>query len=142
MADQQRICRNNRIGWRERRFAITRPHWLRPGSTVGGVSVDLNGAFEDRLQEIDAYLTLMDALERQIQVGPPRIGGELITAQQQKILYSSVYLQLYNLVEATATWCVEAVASAAADGGRWRPNDLTIELSASGFEAMLGRTSN
>ncbi len=92
------------------------------------MSVDLNGAFEDRLQEIDAYLTLMDALERQIQVGPPRIGGELITAQQQKILYSSVYLQLYNLVEATATWCVEAVASAAADGGRWRPNDLTIEL--------------
>ena len=92
------------------------------------MSVDLTIAFEDRLQEIDAYLTLLDALERQIREGPPRIGGELITTQQQKILYSSVYLQLYNLVEATANWCVNAVTAAAADAGRWRPGDLATEL--------------
>jgi MAE_28990/MAE_18760-like HEPN len=66
--------------------------------------VDLAQAFDDRLQEINAYLSLLEALERQIREGPPRIGGETITGQQQRILYSAVYLQLYNLVEATATW--------------------------------------
>lgn len=85
-------------------------------------------AFDERLQEIDAYLDLLDALERQVRNGPPEIGGAPITAQQQRILYSSVYLQLYNLVEATATWCIEAVAEAAADDARWRPVDLVSQL--------------
>jgi hypothetical protein len=93
------------------------------------VSVDtLTQTFEDRQQEIDAYLDLLAALERQIREGPPKIGGATITAQQQKILYSSVYLQLYNLVEATATWCIDTVAAAAANGGRWRPGDLSPDL--------------
>jgi len=88
----------------------------------------LTQAFEERLQEIDAYLDLLDALERQVRDGPPKIGGSPVTAQQQKILYSSVYLQLYNLVEATVTWCIDAVTAAAADGGRWLPSDLSNEL--------------
>jgi hypothetical protein len=93
------------------------------------MSVDpLTQTFEDRLQEIGAYLDLLEALERQAQQGPPKIGGATITSQQQKILYSSVYLQLYNLVEATVTWCIEAVATAAADQGRWFPGDLSDEL--------------
>ena len=90
--------------------------------------MDVTHAFEERLQEIDAYLNLLDALERQVRTGPPSIGGAPITAQQQKILYSSVYLQLYNLVEATATWCIEAVTEAAAEGSRWRPVDLASKL--------------
>lgn len=89
-----------------------------------GKGMDLTQSFEDRLQEIESYLDLLEALERQIQIGPPRIGGSAITAQQQKILYSSVYLQLYNLVEATITWCVDAVCDAATDKGRWLPGDL------------------
>ena len=84
--------------------------------------------FEERLQEIETYLDLLDALERQVREGPPKIGGENITSQQQKILYSAVYLQLYNLVEATATWCVEAVCEAAAGGNRWLPGDLTVKI--------------
>lgn len=88
----------------------------------------LTETFEERLQEIDAYLDLLDALERQVHDGPPKIGGGRITAQQQKILYSAVYLQLYNLVEATVTWCLDAVCAAAADNGRWLPCDLTSEL--------------
>lgn len=88
----------------------------------------LTETFEERLQEIDAYLDLLDALERQVHDGPPKIGGGTITAQQQKILYSAVYLQLYNLVEATVTWCLDAVCTAAADNGRWLPGDLTSEL--------------
>jgi hypothetical protein len=77
------------------------------------------------LQEIETYLALLDVLEKEAAQGAPRIGSVSITAQQQKILYSSVYLQLYNLVEATVTWCVEAVCAAAADGGKWVPADLT-----------------
>jgi len=88
----------------------------------------LTVAFEERLQEIDAYLDLLDALERQVRDGPPHIGGAPITTQRQKILYSSVYLQLYNLVEATVTWCMDAVAVASANGLRWRPGDLSDEL--------------
>ena len=88
----------------------------------------LTQTFEDRLQEIEAYLDLLAALERQVREGPPKLGGATITAQQQKILYSSVYLQLYNLVEATATWCIDTVAAAATNGGRWRPGDLSPNL--------------
>lgn len=85
-------------------------------------------AFDERLQEIEAYLNLLEALERQVTQGPPVIGEAPITAQQQRILYSSVYLQLYNLVEATATWCIDGVAAAAASGGRWQPSDLSADL--------------
>lgn len=85
-------------------------------------------AFEYRLQEIDAYLDLLDTIQHQAQTGPPRIGDATITVQQQRILYSSVYLQLYNLVEATATWCVDAVSEATVDGLRWKPKDLVDEL--------------
>src|ERR1700677_2840522 len=88
----------------------------------------LTQTFEERLQEIEAYLDLLEVLERQVQKGPPRIGDAAITAQQQKILYSSVYLQLYNLVEASITWCVEAVALATINGSRWTPGDLTEKL--------------
>jgi hypothetical protein len=88
----------------------------------------LTQTFDERLQEIEAYLDLLDALERQVRDGHSKIGGSTITAQQQKILYSSVYLQLYNLVEATINWCISAVASAAADGGKWTPSDLSSEL--------------
>jgi hypothetical protein len=88
----------------------------------------LSEPFEERLQEIEAYLDLLEALERQVQTGPPAIGGATITAQQQKLLYSCVFLQLYNLVEATVTWCVSAVCSAAGEQGRWMPADLTINL--------------
>lgn len=90
--------------------------------------MDLNAVFDDRLQEIEAYLDFLDALEQQVRLGPPRIGGAAITSQQQKILYSSVYLQLYNLVEATATWCIEAVTVATADGARWKPADLDQQV--------------
>ncbi|TWT96338.1 hypothetical protein Pla100_28150 [Neorhodopirellula pilleata] len=84
--------------------------------------------FEERIQEIDAYIELLEALNRQSQTGPPEIGGSVITAQQQKMLFASVYLQLYNLVEATATWCVTAVAKATADGNSWSPGQLDTTI--------------
>lgn len=90
----------------------------------------LREAFDERLDEIDAYLQFLAAIEREIQAGKPRLGetGPTITARQQRILYSSVYLQLYNLVEATITKCLDAVCDAAATGGQWKAGDLCSEL--------------
>jgi len=72
--------------------------------------------FDDRVTEIEEYIDLLQAVESAAQSGPPEIGGTAITTRQQRMLYSSVYLHLYNLVEATATWCISAVADATANG--------------------------
>lgn len=86
---------------------------------------DLTDAFEERLVEIDAYLNLLDEVQRQVGSGDR---GLRVTEQQQRILHSSVYLQLYNLIESTITRCVDAVSEAAAAGGRWRPHDLSEHI--------------
>jgi hypothetical protein len=90
----------------------------------------LDQAFGERLSEIDIYLDLLESVERQIQNGPPRVGpdGPVISTAQQKILYSSVYLQLYNLIEATVSICVEGICDAIAQDDRWHPADLSSEL--------------
>lgn len=91
---------------------------------------DLNTGFQERLAEVEAYLDFLSTMEAQAQQGPPRLVGAQhpITTQQQRILYSSVYLQLYNLVEATMSRCIEAVAEAAKENGRWTPGDLSHAL--------------
>ncbi len=73
---------------------------------------DFSQVFEERLQEIETYLDLLEVLEKQVQKEIPKFGssGSTITVQQQRILYSSVYLQLYNLVESTVTQCLNAVS--------------------------------
>jgi len=74
--------------------------------------------FDERIDEIEAYISLLESLERAAQAGPPQIDGDVVTTRQQKMLYSAVYLQLYNLVEATATWCVTAVSQATEASGK------------------------
>jgi MAE_28990/MAE_18760-like HEPN len=90
----------------------------------------LAAGFQERLDEVESYLAFLSSMEERAQHGPPRLEGaeHPITAQQQRILYSSVYLQLYNLVEATMSRCVEAVAAAARESGRWKPGDLSVSL--------------
>ena len=88
----------------------------------------LTQMFTDRVNEVEMYLALLEALDKQIKAGRPHIGDDQISAPQQHILYSAVYVQLYNLVEVTITRCVEAVHNAAADGGRWKPGDLSDQL--------------
>jgi hypothetical protein len=89
----------------------------------------LREAFDERLEEVNAYLKLLTAMEKLTRGGVPKFEGstEPITPQQQKLLYASVYLQLYSLVEATITLCIGAVATAAADQ-RWTPGDLAEPL--------------
>jgi hypothetical protein len=69
-------------------------------------------------------------MEELAQSGPPKFEGAQnpITTQQQKILYSSVYLQLYNLVESTMTRCIDAIAHAASTNSAWKPGDLSLEV--------------
>lgn len=90
---------------------------------------DLSAFFEERVAETDAYMDLLSALERQAREGPPHLpmeGGEYrISATQQRILYSSVYVQLYNLIESTIGTCIEAVSEASA--GR-QPAHLREEI--------------
>lgn len=91
---------------------------------------DLTTGFDERVAEVEAYLEFLLSMEGLAQNGPPRLEGAdaPISTQQQKILYSSVYLQLYNLVESTMSRCVEAVAEAACDNGRWKASDLSDDL--------------
>lgn len=80
--------------------------------------------FEDRVSEIEDYLKLLKAIEIAAQAGLPEIGNSVMTTCQQRILYSSVYLHLYNLVEATANWCVSAVSDATAFENSWSIGQL------------------
>jgi hypothetical protein len=87
-------------------------------------------AFDERLAEVETYLSFLVMLEEQARRGPPRLEGaeHPITTQQQKILYSSVYLQLYNLVESTMTRCIDLVVEVAKKEGAWRPSQLADAL--------------
>jgi len=86
-------------------------------------------SFDERSNEIDIYLDFLLGLEEQVRIGPPKVGdGPTITAVQQRILYSSVYLQLYNLVESTVTKCLSALTAAISRGNQWLPSDLSSEL--------------
>jgi MAE_28990/MAE_18760-like HEPN len=66
--------------------------------------------FDERVSEIETYLDLLVALEHETRNGHPKIGTHTVTTDQQKMLYSSLYLQLYNLVESTVVRCVGALA--------------------------------
>jgi hypothetical protein len=91
---------------------------------------DLLNFFNERFEEIESYLDLLQEIENAARTGPPRIegSGSAVSASQQKILYSSLYLQLYNLVEATISQCIKAVADAASSNGDWRAEDLNESL--------------
>jgi hypothetical protein len=94
-------------------------------------SSNLMGLFDERLSEVMSYIELLSEIEEAAQSGPPRLEGShsIISVEQQKILYSSVYLQLYNLVEAVVSQCIEALADAASDpSSHWRPGDLNTAL--------------
>jgi hypothetical protein len=87
-------------------------------------------SFQERRAEVEAYLDLLSAMEDGTKKGPPRFEGAArpITVEQQKILYSTVYLQLYNLVEATVSLCIQGVIEAARDNAKWAPSDLNDDL--------------
>lgn len=85
---------------------------------------------EERLREVEAYLEFLRSIEKATMSGPPRLVGsdDPITAEQQRILYSSVYLQLYSAVEATITRCLDFVTIAALESRKPMPGQLSARL--------------
>ncbi len=85
---------------------------------------------EERLREVEAYLIFLRSIEQATKAGPPKLVGsqEPITAEQQRILYSSVYLQLYNAVEATITRCLDFVTIGALNNRKPKPGELSERL--------------
>ncbi|MCL6423355.1 MAE_28990/MAE_18760 family HEPN-like nuclease [Brachybacterium sp. JHP9] len=92
-------------------------------------TIDLAPFFEERYEEIEAYLSFPQNVEDAAREGTPRLRGTdaPITTEQKKILNSSLYLQLYNLVEATVLRCLEAVVAAVEEAER-RPSELSTGL--------------
>lgn len=92
-------------------------------------TIELVPFFDERYAEIEAYLSFLQNVEEAAREGTPRLRGTdaPITTDQKKILNSSFYLQLYNLVEATVLRCLEAVVAAIEEAER-RPSELSIEL--------------
>lgn len=92
---------------------------------------DLLDAFNDRLAEVEAYLDFLRTFESCARSGPPKLEGaeQAISVPQQRILYSSVYLQLYNLVESSMTRCIEGISRAACSvNGGCLPGNLSESL--------------
>jgi hypothetical protein len=92
-------------------------------------TIEIVPFFEERHAEIEAYLSFLQNVEEAAREGTPRLRGTNapITTNQKKILNSSFYLQLYNLVEATVLRCLEAVVAAIEEAER-RPSELSIGL--------------
>ncbi|WP_336946687.1 MAE_28990/MAE_18760 family HEPN-like nuclease [Asaia sp. HN010] len=85
---------------------------------------------EERLREIDSYLDFLKSIEEAARSGPPRLQGasNTITAEQQRILYSSVFLQLYSVVEATITRCLNYVTVSMLESRQPKPCELDERL--------------
>lgn len=92
-------------------------------------TADLSPFFQERYAEVEAYLLFLQNVENAARQGSPRFQGTnaSVTPLQKKILNSSLYLQLYNLVEATVLRCLEATVSAIEEAGR-HANELSIGL--------------
>lgn len=86
--------------------------------------------FRERFEEVQEYLLFLGTVEEAARMGPPKFQGLKVslTTTQQKILYSSLYLQLYNLVEATVSRCLDEVANAAAAESAWKPAELNESM--------------
>ncbi|OAI16483.1 hypothetical protein A1359_07480 [Methylomonas lenta] len=99
---------------------------------------ELSRAFEERQAEVSTYIEFLQSLEQASRSGIPKLENvdHSISTDQQKILYSSVYLQLYNLVESTITRCLEAVTNAATNSGTLYAKDLSESLRSEWVKGM------
>ncbi len=86
----------------------------------------VRNTYIERVSDIEAHFELVKNISDAIGSGgakfPVGSGHYTITIQQQKILFSSTYLQLYNLVESTVNQLLSAV-------GRHSQNGINGDLS-------------
>lgn len=70
--------------------------------------------FEDRVSDIEEYFSFVESVEASVSNGygsfkVSESKQHNITPEQQKILYSNMYLKLYNLIESTVSMLIDAV---------------------------------
>ncbi|WP_418139182.1 MAE_28990/MAE_18760 family HEPN-like nuclease [Oceanimonas smirnovii] len=73
----------------------------------------VRSTFNDRVSDIDSYFDLVKNIEIAVGSGGANINvngaSYRIRPEQQKIMYSGIYLHLYNLIESTVSQLLEAV---------------------------------
>lgn len=87
----------------------------------------IRSQFLERRNEVEQYLALLHMIENA--AGP--FGNQALPNVQSdhlNILRAHMYLHLYNLVEATMTWCLIAVGEAPKRRKSWRPQHLIPEM--------------
>lgn len=91
-------------------------------------SEDIRYFFDERRQEVGAYLDLIGNIDRTRQQGAFSFAENEVSISplQQQILYANVFVQLYNLVEATITRCLKELHEAATAGHK--AGDLTAPV--------------
>jgi hypothetical protein len=81
--------------------------------------------YNERVSDIEAHYDLIEKISTAIGNGGAKISANginyTITTQQQKILFSSTYLQLYNIVESTVNQLLDAI-------GRHCQNEIDGDL--------------
>lgn len=73
----------------------------------------VRSVFNERVDDIESYFELVNNIELAISSGGAILHfnstSYTVKPEQQKIMYSSIYLHLYNLIESTISTIIEAV---------------------------------
>lgn len=73
----------------------------------------VRSVFNERVDDIESYFELVNNIELAISSGGAVLHfnstSYTVKPEQQKIMYSSIYLHLYNLIESTISTIIEAV---------------------------------
>ena len=79
----------------------------------------VKATFYDRINDIESYFELVDQIEKAVGSGGASLnvnGSKYnIKPNQQKIMYSGIYLHLYNLIESTISLLIEAIEKHASE---------------------------
>lgn len=79
----------------------------------------VKATFYERINDIESYFELVDQIEKAVGSGGASLnvnGSKYnIKPNQQKIMYSGIYLHLYNLIESTISLLIEAIEKHASE---------------------------
>lgn len=92
----------------------------------------VRSVFNERVDDIESYFELVNNIELAISSGGAVLHfnstSYTVKPEQQKIMYSSIYLHLYNLIESTISTIIEAVERHATIGINGKLELLTAKM--------------
>lgn len=92
----------------------------------------VKATFQERVEDIESYFELVSNIELAVGYGGAvfNVNGNQyrIKPEQQKIMYSGIYLHLYNLVESTVSMLIDAVERHASVGINGQLSVLTENM--------------